>query len=444
VKPWTKANKCSLAEEFANKKGTKHLVGRCTAFVSHPWSVNFKVTLSAVVEYEKRLPAGKKEFYFVDYFCINQHLPENELKMLATLVKKCRTLLLMAHPWRKPVVLDRLWCIYEVANAAKTVIILPPEGTESFQETLINDMDNVWSFLSLLFENINCANATATMDEDVIEIKEFIKINFNGFGAVNLIVADGFRKWYQNSVLECVYGFPVKKKGTEEYAKLLYDAGEFCRSQHMLNEADRLYSQSGAVYKKLNSNNWLLCQLGRIHALKRIGRLRDATTLALKNVDDHIQAYGMHHESTLRARRVLASVYFLWGNLCEAEEILREVLERFEQIQLPMSIDIRQTMVKLGETLMAARKIKEANNILKGIRWNTKAFGRSRACTLVTVSLHARCIALGGNHNEAIKLFEEALPILRTNLGANHGDVQKCVKWLKESQAQVEEIKMND
>jgi len=266
----------------------------------------------------------------------------------------------------------------------------------------------------------------------------------HGFDAVNSLVADGLRKSYQDSVLECVKEFPVKKEGTEEHAKLLYDAGEFCRSQHMLYEADRLYIQSGDVYKKLNSNKWLLCQLKQIHAIKRIGRLPEATTLALKNVDDNIQVYGKHHENTLKARRVLGSVYFLSRKLCEAEEILREVLERFKEIQLPMSIDIRLTMFKLGETLMAAGKIEEAKNIFQQIRWKKKAFGRSRACTLVTVSLLARCIALDGNHNEAINLFEEALPILRTNFGANHGDVQKCDKWLKESQAHVEEIKMNE
>merc|ERR1719233_2186225 len=104
-------------------------------------------------------------------------------------------------------------------------------------------MNNVWSFLTPLFKNIDCANATATKDSDVIQIKEFIQKELHGFDAVNSLVADGLRKWYQDSVLECVKEFPVMNKGTLRHAKLLYNAGKFCFSQNMLKDADLLWSQ---------------------------------------------------------------------------------------------------------------------------------------------------------------------------------------------------------
>ena len=99
-------------------------------------------------------------------------------------------------------------------------------------------------------------------------------------------------------------------------------------------------------------------------------------------------------------------------------------------------------MTSLGETLMAAGKLEEAAKIFQDvINYQTKKFGRSNETTLWPVSLLARCIGLGGNHKEAIKLFEEALPVMRTYYGLQDVDVQNCTNWLNESRAQVEESK---
>merc|ERR1712168_1000020 len=135
-----------------------------------------------------------------------------------------------------------------------------------------------------------------------------------------------------------------------------------------------------------------------------MGRLSDAITLALKTIDDMVRVYGNDAKRTLESRLALAEVYRVSGKLSEAEKICREVLAGFKKIQSPMSVDIRITMSSLGRTLMAAGKLEEAKNIFQDIlKFMTEVFGRSHACTLVIVSLLARCIALGGNHERAIK-----------------------------------------
>ena len=88
VKPATEAEKWSYADQLYHDLSTRELVGKCTTFVSHPWFTDFKVTLSAICEYEKTLPRdAPTQSYFVDYFVVNQHKPTADLKQLGDLVE---------------------------------------------------------------------------------------------------------------------------------------------------------------------------------------------------------------------------------------------------------------------------------------------------------------------------------------------------------------------
>ena len=109
VKPATEEKKWSYASQLYHDPSTRELVGKCTTFVSHPWFTDFHVTLEAICEYEKSLPRNyPTQFYFVDYFAVNQHMPTDDLDQLGDLVESCSTLALMAEPWDKPVALTRL------------------------------------------------------------------------------------------------------------------------------------------------------------------------------------------------------------------------------------------------------------------------------------------------------------------------------------------------
>jgi len=444
VKPRTKTNQWSYSEQLYHNKDTTQLVGPCTTFLSHPWSANFNDTVFAIQEYEKSLPAGTpKQFYFVDYFAINQHNPEDDLEKLGTLVKKCGTLVLMAKPWNKPVALTRLWCIYELAHAligkSKVAIILPPKGKQDFQENLVNNLDNVWEFCLGLFKNIDSKNATATMEKDVRDIRTFIRKDLGGFDAVNLVVANGLRMWVQAAVLNIVDKFPAEKQGTEEHAFMLYSVAKFCHSQNMLHDSERFYVQSGTILQKLEQNStkqyWLNCQHNRILLLPRMGRLTEALELALKNVNDHVRTYGPDSEDILEAEQMLGIVYRKAGKLIESEKLLRRVVEKFKEIQEPMSVDIRGSMTALANTLMDAGKLEEAKSIIQDIiKYQTTDFGRHHPTTMCPLATYGRCIALEGKHREAINLYKEALPVLRTNYGSEDEDVQNIETWLQESQ----------
>jgi len=450
VKPQTKANQWSYVQELYHNKSTNHMVGSCTSFLSHPWLMSFDDTFAAIKEHERCLPAGHpQQFYFVDYFAVNQHAPHEDLPQLSETVYKCNYLLLMARPWKKPLVLSRLWCIWELAHAVKgkteIVIILPPKEKEDFQEHLVHSLNEKWRFLRKLFKNIDSENAEATKVSDIRMIKDLIRNNLGGFNTVDTSVADGLRQWFQRTVLALVDKFPAKKWGTIEHADLLDKAAKFCSTVTMLGDARRLYAQASKIFVQHNNERWLSCNKNRANMFLRMGNHIEAMSLGLKNVDDCSRTLGNNNIDTLLAKQLLGRIYRSAGKLVESEQILRKALVGFKQIEEPMSRNIRLMMTNLGETLRDAGKLEEAKSLNHElIKYKTETIGRSNPSTLFNICHYARCVALLGDHKEAIKLYDESLPVLRKLYGPNDETNINGERWLQESRAKVRETKKDE
>jgi len=178
VKPVTATHKLSYVEHFYQKYLSNNLVGKCNTFLSHPWSGDFEDVIAALSEYEKNLPEKSEEnYYFVDYFAVNQHNANEDLNTLSSLIQNCKTLVLMAKPWEKPVALTRIWCIFELAHAVigknDIFLILPPEEQKRFQFKMRVNVDNLYSFLD--FSHIDSEKAQATNPRDLEDIKKFME-----------------------------------------------------------------------------------------------------------------------------------------------------------------------------------------------------------------------------------------------------------------------------
>jgi len=438
VKPLTKTDKCSYAEYIWKSPSKKHLVGKCTTFVSHPWSCDFTDTVAAICEYEKELPKDSPpQFYFVDYFAVNQHSATDDLSKLGALVQLCERLVLMGKPWNRPVTLTRVWCIFELAHAVlgdtEVVIILPPEGKIQFEKKIM-EMGDEQNFVSELF-HIDSANAKATKESDTTSIKCFIKQELGGFSKVDTMVADKLRSWFIRSVRSFLKRFPAADQGSMKHAMLLLQCGRFFTIQGLYSEAVLLYQEAGSIAKKNNNDViYMSCWYNQILDLQRDGRLKDA----LSQAKDYIQYWGPDNERTLDMKATLGSLYRDVGRLKDSEEILRTTVEAFRKVEKPMSQNIRIWLEGLACTLRVAGKLEEAANILdEVVKYKRKAFGSSNGTTMWSVSTYARCIALMGNQQKAIQLYEEALPVLRLKYGPNDVDVKNCIKWLKEAQDQL-------
>lgn len=198
VKPETAKWACSYSEYIASNNCTS--VGPVNVFVSHSWFYTFGHLVSAIEVFEARRTTPT--FYFVDYFCINQHKPTADLKRLADMIGICETLLVLS-PWDAPIPLTRCWCIYEVLytilQKRKLHIILPPDQKTLFIQGVIHDFRACTSSLTC----INVANAEATKPSDKKMILDTVKNSLsNGFADVNSLLIGALRDWLSDALLE--------------------------------------------------------------------------------------------------------------------------------------------------------------------------------------------------------------------------------------------------
>jgi len=440
IKPNTQQNEKSYVECLFNDLLTQHLIGDCTMYVSHPWSIDFSETLAALGEYERSLPHdAPKQFYFCDYVSINQHNAEDDLRKIADVIRTCQTLVLMGKPWQTPVTVDRLWCIYEICQAVlgktEVVVILPPKQWDEFHEALVKCMADVWSFLRDVFQGIDSCNAGTSVPADAEMIKKFIRKHLGGFKQVDQIVAEGLQTWLKRYILAMVEEFP--DNGTMKHASFAYDAGDFFFDLELFQNSYHSYEHAAKLYKSLGHKfNWLTARNGMMIAMSNMGKKRESLNLSIELVNECVQEFGPNNEKTLDMKDNLATEYQERGMLEKAEPILREVLEGYQKIQPPMSKDIRITMMTLSRTLMQTNKVDEATKILdEMIAYETKRFGRNDESTLCSVSLYGRCQALKGMHFTAVALYQEALPVMLDKWGSDDTHVMNCKEWLEESKA---------
>jgi len=441
VKPVTAKYKLSYVEHFYQKYLSENLVGECNTFLSHPWSGKFEDLMAALSEYEKNLPENSpKNYYFVDYFAVNQHNANDDLNTLSSLIRNCKTLVLMAKPWEKPVALTRIWCIFELAHAViankDIFLILPPEDQKRFQFKLRVNVNNLWSFLD--FSNIDSGNAKATNPRDLEDIKKFIQEYFGGFARVNNMISEKLRFWFVQSVKSLVERSEAKK-GSIGHAMLLTDVASFYFSQGLYSDSARLYKEAEDIYRKENdAQNWLACEYQTIRILSRTAKIEDALQFCIENVNCCIAELGEKSDQTLDSKKLLGDIKRELGFLPESEKILREVLAAHQSKKHYMSDDVIEAMVSLTETLREAGKYEEAEKLLQDvIERRTTKYGRSNSVTLNSVSKYARCLALSGNSEEAISLFEEALPNLRRSYGDSDMVVAKADKWHRELKEEI-------
>jgi len=445
VKPQTEVKKCSYVEHLYENQSWRGAIGKCTTFLSHPWSANFKDTLAALRDYEDKLPSNTpKQFYFVDYFAINQHDAQDDLENLAEVVQKCKSLVLMAQPWEKPVSLTRIWCIFELAHAVigknEIILILPPEEEKRFQMKMRENVKTVWTFLDQLFSNIDSGSAEATVESDVRKIRVFMQKVLGGFDKVDTMVADALRAWFLQSVKTLVPRFPEAERGSLGHASLLYDVASFYSSQAQWNEALSLYKEAKDVYiENRETSKWLACEYNEIRMVARMGLLTEALESCIQHVSRCCEKLGKKHDQTLDSMKLLGDTYRELGELPKSEEILREVLDAYKETKPRMDYHIIRSMVALAETLRDSCNWDGAKNILHDvIKSRIENFGSENTVTLNSVTKYARVLALSGKPEKAIPLFKAVIPEIRMKYGADDIYVKNSEEWLREAKKSIQ------
>jgi len=174
--------KCSLAEMYDLLDGPsgKPFIGEVQFFVSHAWKYKFSELVQAIERFENGDKKREGAYYFIDYFAVNQWKPKSDLKELGSVIKKSEALVMVLSPLKKPVLMTRCWCLYELRLAilnGKPIFGTVPDH----QQRVLRTECIVGSKINLV---VDAENAEASVAEDKKMIKDEIKDTI-GFEELN-------------------------------------------------------------------------------------------------------------------------------------------------------------------------------------------------------------------------------------------------------------------
>ena len=174
IKPTTK--NMSYAEFLMLDETTKGFVKpKADFFVSYAWSLTFGQVLDAL--------EGLAGFAWIDVFALNQNssttISTEDLQgVFGQALKTIGKVYMIASPWRKPVIVTRIWCVFEQYMASELKVdvelLLSKKEEEDLKRAIESGKMSHAAFLNM-FSGINVAKAEARELSDQTAILGFLK-----------------------------------------------------------------------------------------------------------------------------------------------------------------------------------------------------------------------------------------------------------------------------
>ena len=212
-------------------EGEDH-VGQATHMLSYCWEYTIGDIVDTLTNYCHTHELDPKRTYiWICCLCVNQHMVifesefSNYLRRFGERVKRIGTLLIMMAPWKAPINLTRVWCIYEIfiahTSGCKLDIVMLLIEKSSLEQDIITEGGGI-NALYELFGNTKIQNAKASVEEDKLNILESIESNV-GCQVLNDQVNQLLRGWMQRVLVKLVED--KEKTNDETYADFCCKVG---------------------------------------------------------------------------------------------------------------------------------------------------------------------------------------------------------------------------
>jgi len=460
VMPMTESRQCTVVE--ITKPAER---GRVTHFISHAWNAPFSTTTTAIIE-ELELweqSTGKKAYFWMDVFAVNQHkMAEKEYsqddinEMLSRAMSCASTTLACLHPWRKPVYIERAWCLYEANTALvqcqkqvaddgrvrrpstghlgrprfgahrpksgkgkhELKFVLSAETREEFErEALAKNFESVLQALA----DISVEEATSYKPEDKEMILEFIDSSPGGSDALNQNVTQSIRRWLVNSGRQIV----EKRKRTHmntahlalilvNFARLLTDQAE---THEERKEAQELFEEALSI---------------------------DKSQLELSELGGTSEVLEVEKRNIARDQFMLGLCLYDMKNYKNALKCMEEAREIYEAIQDELSVARVLTRtgpihMKLSQYDEASDDLRQADAIFRShatdSEGNSKEIQGHSECLGFLAYLIAKLPEKAIHRNEAIEIRRKVLKLREKQFGPQHPDVGMALSELASSES---------
>jgi len=438
---------------------------KADAFVSYAWSMSLATVVDSL--------RGFSGFIWMDCFVLNQHFkhvitPDVLQGVFGDALEAIGKVFIVASPWRKPVVVERIWCVYEQYTAfekkAAVTLVLPTEEDKDLKRALESGMGHA-NFLEM-FAGINVTRAQARelADRDAIlalmrgketevnnvtmlGIKEWLVKTAGGLGfdegskeqvwAMNAIGAmlnamgslDEALPYYEKAVKLAGPAFGAE---SSEFATFLNNLAELYRAQGKYNEAAPLHDEALAIRKRALGNDHpdVAQSLNNLAALYHAQGSYDAAIPLFKEaMEIDKRALGNDHPAVATALNNLAGLLSAQGDYAGAAEKTKEALDinvRALGSDHPSTITSRAW---LGTLLYQQGKLDDALPVfLEVVASRQRVLGESHPQTAEALNNLAGLYKAQGKEAEANRMGKEALRIAERALGSEHPKTKQLRK----------------
>jgi tetratricopeptide (TPR) repeat protein len=306
-------------------------VGPSTIMLSYGWGNSIGDIVDALVDYCHRCNLDHKCTYvWICCLCNNQHRVAERKKLgeeisfeefesiFGDRVQNIGHVVAIMAPWRQPVYVSRVWCIYELFTAynnanCKVDIAMPPREKRDMVKSLnASGMEGI----ELLFETLSktdISQAQASEPMDKKRIMEMVMAG-TGFEVLNAEVNELLRNWVKDGVMEAVESRNLTQKnqdGTEtsdtkkeDLARLCTNVGnlmfQYAEYDNSLKLQRRALELNTSVFGESHLNTAAShCNIGS--ALTAKGDYEDALHEYEKYHDILVFMLGEEHPSTAKS-----------------------------------------------------------------------------------------------------------------------------------------------
>jgi hypothetical protein len=442
VKPLTEASQLSLCEQILSDGGEwARFVETARVFLSHAWQYPFLDVVEAV---ERRFQLGstdpKDPVLWFDVFSVSQHkLGERDFdwwnSTFLNAVGSMDEVVMVMQPWRAPISLTRVWCIFETYAAEATRSRFSIAMTEVEAGDLVGSICEDPSALLATLRRVCCEASMATQAEDRERIFNTVRESV-GFAQLDSMVA---ARMVEAVCAEMrVQAEAARVTGDLAGASRLLGALAQLRClQRKPTEAEGLHRECIAAGPGLAQDASLYSSLGIAAACAMQGKRNEALK-AYQSVMHAAAALPRGHAVRLEAASGLALCYAVAEQRVEADCLAEEIEADCALVKCGAALrNVGLLRLAQRRPADAERLQRAAVDALRGRAGEWSPLLPWHPDTLEAMFCVAEAVATAGwladteeRREEAVEGLRGVLALSERFLGAEHADTLLILKHL--------------
>ncbi|KAK3282788.1 hypothetical protein CYMTET_9488 [Cymbomonas tetramitiformis] len=445
IVPATRESRLSYLEYLVENHSVKpNTLQIATHFVSHAWDSKFSDLVFALQCFlqNERLKTSET-FFFLDFLCINQHSSPwaRGLKpdsLVGSPINQIGKTVLVLSPVDKPILFDRLWCLFELMLTIKLkarlfICFSTGETREEMDHAREDALTEKFNKIVTAVEELDCQSAKTTRKEDLKAITEQLESTI-GFHKMQNVVSAALTSWLCGAGQRAAARLVHKYGQDHEQAMAMRDkvAGLLIK-QGRTAEVEQLFLGPAAALEDGSvSEDELSLRYHKLAICYRDHRLDDeALSFAQKSLDIHEKLYEDDNPAVSASLQLVGSLLAKKEDYVRSEEMLRKSLTNYKKTLGDHHADVGEGMEKLAMVLDAQGNAKEALELYRqalSIKEDTD--GPNSLPVAEVMSSLATVLKGAGKYSEAEGLYNRALKTRTKKLGKNHQDTITLQAWL--------------